>query len=867
MFAVKKMLLFASLFLSLPYTMAQTETCDLEPDITKDFVKLFSKCDAKKSNYCKCLSDESKGNSNELFSALQKDSNKDYQTLLANYKQLQVKRWMRMYSEMTVGVSLQKALLSLDDVEALSCSARDVSEKFRATVTDKIKNENIDAGKVDVLEFSATSSGDYQSVVEDISEINMYSRLQKIKEFYTVVEKNSDKALEIEGLLAQVRSSQNLVLSQKTDDDIKRKTVEAIVLFDNYIHEQEENRPSYRKYGRNKEFSECRTIDDNFDVSQDKLCTELVSTKAIATDQYERNLDKKSQDQCFSYSDFLVYKGMPGDSILAALAEPRFDIRSFQSNKELESQRLAFLKANPVLTQMMDNPALKKDLVKGLKKFSEVSRNKSERERLSAYLSYMKNDVRDILKNDSTLVAQVLNCDDMSNGLVAISVADDIPEAFGGKFTDEPVLVNDISDLKNNMLMCQQKGANSNLEATLNIVTAYAVTPKSFEDYENEEQSKTRDYEGFLAQNCSGFDSFLKKCGNTEACRKSFMSSNRKSVSDGNIATSQSTEDVMKKVDKQTKSTLEDEKLKNQIRSQFPKSSNPPIAMRGKEKEFFEQRSSDENKISKIDLPKRTSRPVKVQNPTHPQDLPEGKVTPTSVTTPLKDKVVPSYPQAEAIPNKVLAHSSDNKSPTRVEQPSKKVLPVVDNKSLSHSNDSKQKVSDSTKSTSNSQITKTNAIIPLQNIVSGTRVTPDPKIVSALPKKPKENLMNTALVKMYEKSEVKVLQGKVNPKEFNGVQVSEIDLVIKDEKLFDRIISNPEDLEAYIKRQFLGKSIPVSSIITIINPKNGVPLAFRVRMTADGSFEIQSLPSEIKVVRKSTLKDLKLNLNSVQSLR
>ena len=866
MFRELKTVLLVFIMFFVPQVLGQTEVCGPVPDITKDFVKLFSKCDAKKSNYCKCLSEESKGNSNELFSALQKESNKDYQTLLANYKQLQVKRWMRMYSEMTIGVSLQKTLLSIDDVQSLSCSARDVSEKFRATVTDKMKNEDGDAGKADVLDFSVTS-GNYEAVVDDISDVNRYSRLQKIKEFYTLVEKNSEKALEIEGLLAQVRSSQNLILSEKSSDEIKRKTVEAIIVFDNYIHEKEQENPNYLKYGRNKEFSECRFMDDNFDVSQDKLCTELVNTKSLATDQYERNLEKKSSNQCFSYADFLVYKGMPGDSILAALEGGRFDIRSVQSNKELEAQRLAFLKANPVLTQMMDNPALKKELLKGFKKISEVNRNKSERDKLNAYLNYMKNDVRNILNTDSSLVAQVLNCDDMSNGLVAISVADDIPDAFGGKFTDEPILVNDISDLKNNMLMCQQQGANSNLETTLNIVTAYAVTPKTFEDYENEEQLKTRDYERFLAQNCEGFDDYLKRCGDTEDCRKKYMTSNTKSVSSGNIANPLPPEEVIKKVNKQTQSTPEQNRLKNDIRSQIPKSSLPVVATRGKEKEFNDQRIASEDKISRIDVPKHTQRPLKEVQQNAPQQSPQGKelrpVTESQPSNKLPPALIPSAP----VQNKVSENTDVLKSPATIGNTSKKVESLVSKKSSNNSSDPKQKISQTLPNIPTSRSTQFTPEKAVQNVVLSPRVTPDPKVVAALPKKPKENLMNTALVKMYEKSEVRALPGKVSSKEFNGVQVSEIDLIIKDEKLFDKIISSPEDLEAYIKRQFVGKSIPASSIITIINPKNGVPLAFRVRMTSDGSFEIQSLPSEVKVIRKSTLKDLKLNLNSVQSLR
>jgi hypothetical protein len=849
-----------------PQVWGQTEVCEPDPDITKDFVKLFSKCDAKKSNYCKCLAGESKGNKNELFSALQKESNKDYQTLLANYKQLQVTRWMRMYSEMTVGVSLQKTLLSLDGHQGLDCHPLDVSAKFRATVSNKIKNEDGDDGKADLLEISSTS-GSYEAVVDEMSDINKYSRLQKIKEFYTLVEKNSDKALEIEGLMAQVRSSQNLTLSQKSLDEIKRKRDEAIVIFDNYIYEKGREDPSFVKFGKIRDFGECRFMDDNFDMSHDKLCSELVNTKYTATDQYERNLEKKASNQCFSYADFLVYKGMPGDSILAALEGGRFDIRSVQSNKELEAQRLAFLKANPVLTQMMDNPGLRKELLKGLKRISEVNRNKSERDKLNAYLNYMKNDVSKIIDTDSSLVAQVVNCDDMTNGLVAISVADDIPDAYGGKFSDEPAPVNGISDLKNNMLMCQQKDANSNLEATLNIVTAYAVTPKTFEDYENEEQLKTRDYEGFLAQNCEGFDDYLKKCGDTEDCRKKYMTSNTKSVSSGNIANPLPPEEVIKKVKKQTQSTPEQIKLKNDIRSQLPKSSLPVVATRGKEKQFNDQRIANEEKISKIDVPRSKTQSVKQAQHNVPQQSPQGKEIVPVKEVQASNKLLPVLTPTSPVQNKISENTEVLKSPPSIEKSAKKGESLVQKQPINKLSDPKQKISQTPPSMPTPRSSTLTPEKVVQNVVLNPRVTPDPKVVAALPKQPKENLMNTALVKMYEKSEVRALPGKVNSKEFNGVQVSEIDLVIKDEKTFEKIISNPEDLEAYIKRQFVGKSIPASSIITIINPKNGVPLAFRVRMTADGSFEIQSLPSEVKVVRKSTLKDLKLNLNSVQSLR
>ena len=122
----------------------------------------------------------------------------------------------------------------------------------------------------------------------------------------------------------------------------------------------------------------------------------------------------------------------------------------------------------------------------------------------------------------------------------------------------------------------------------------------------------------------------------------------------------------------------------------------------------------------------------------------------------------------------------------------------------------------------------------------------------------KKGNFNDALNNIHEKSSLTVLGGVIDPAEFIGPQQSAKDLIVDDPKKFEKLGEDPALLEAFIKEKMKGMAIGESKIITIINasPNRPVPhMIFRIKAKADGSFDIQSVPSEVPV-RVATLKSL-----------
>jgi hypothetical protein len=133
-----------------------------------------------------------------------------------------------------------------------------------------------------------------------------------------------------------------------------------------------------------------------------------------------------------------------------------------------------------------------------------------------------------------------------------------------------------------------------------------------------------------------------------------------------------------------------------------------------------------------------------------------------------------------------------------------------------------------------------------------------PKSTALGPSPYKKGTFNDALNSIHEKSAMQILGGVVDPKEFTGPQQSAKDLIVDDPRKFEKLGEDPVLLEAFIKEKMKGMVVGESKIITIINasPNRPVPhMIFRIKAKEDGSFDIQSVPSEVPV-RVATLKSL-----------
>ncbi len=650
--------------------------------------------------------------------------------------------------------------------------------------------------------------------------------------------------------------------------------------------------------------------------SSDSACSKDEVCKKFQ--EKNKTFEKKNQDKymsdhanaCFTFGEYKTFKSLPiNDRLFKEIAKSNNPVALLQPDSH-DKEKLSFLRSNPILTSFLMHPDdnLKTKLNGMLKKLSnDMLLAKSDADKLKTYLQFLKgNDGLAGLKNSNDRKTQQLSiCADIARNYNLIKQADYLP--------DEDDLFDSIpKKVKKEVNECKETTSTAPHDDPLKVLALDPLFTIGDENQNLSEEQEDRDYQRFLKNECvtangQTYKDFLSKtCPNEtetaklDECRQQFL----KLTGLGKIKDVYNDSGVNSDLSHMPPGGLlpgsggQDTDFINWFNHNIlPNYNQDPTGMFGIES-YLANRKAEQDFISRTPMPQSSKNSFASNRESSPpsdlrrkgRDLPNpGQVQPRfNVPTqsnqamansqtpsrqpaslgidPLRDNTNVRKPNIRA--NSDDKWSSGTQSPQYPNSQDSKLGKAdldklaEDNNKLKDLNTSMAK-KDSEVSSNNSQGgTVSGAVASSGPIPAGSQSSfsfaRGSKSVALGESPEKKGTYNDALNNIHEKSALTVLGGVIDPSEFKGPQQSAKDLIVDDPKKFEKLGEDPALLEAFIKEKMKGMAIGESKIITIINasPNRPVPhMIFRIKAKADGSFDIQSVPSEVPV-RVATLKSL-----------
>ncbi len=589
-----------------------------------------------KKRMCNCI--ENAAADNFLVRELKNDQT-ELKKQEIEMKRRYTRRFKSAYSQMTVEAAVQSKLLGLSDgneeAKEVGCPPQDIENEVNDLAEKHYKNQNEILDKLlnernaqlNKCKASKKASQD-PKVCDDL--VDRVNKLQKMKVAPPPMNvKNTcglaAAALTKEAILDRLKEAVNFYSSTENSNPAildQAKRLIAQVDKDDY---GPQNCPQSRldsdaffkvfdaqlvkggiRFGVERQ-GQCET--------ESGLCTAFEKTNANLAlkikDRFQHDLNK-----CFSYAEFKMFKGMPGDALLRSFsnwtrgnnhAESLLDT-PVSPRSELGRERLDFLRANPIIAQLAQNDETKPQLAKKMRKFSKSMVGKSPAEKLKGYLEFMKKDVAELMKGKDTKSTKAFICLQLVKNFTAIQVANDLPdpEQKDKKESQTEMLFDAIK-------LCQRRehneNATTNIKKTLETSAIFNLAP---EDPIEQEKKDKDEYDEFIKNNCAGYK---EKCGETptEDCRQDYLNSNDK-LSGANNAmrtagvkagiSNQDMDDVTRSTDKKAQDTEFKSWWEKNVRPQL---SDDVIAFQGEEKKFAATQKADYSTNSSAEVPERFS--------------------------------------------------------------------------------------------------------------------------------------------------------------------------------------------------------------------------------------------------------------------
>ena len=639
----------------------------------------------------------------------------------------------------------------------------------------------------------------------------------------------------------------------------------------------------------------------------------FLSMNSMATKKFTDKYKFDEETQCISFAEYKTYKSLPDQAFFDELLNSKDPLKFLrtvpvpQKKNENYEKKLKFLRSNPMLTSALQHPGENKAKLNNLLKnlASELKSKNSDAQKLKTYLDFLKNKdgLQAITKSIEGVKGEAKVCADLARNYTAIKVANYFPEV------DESSPGVD-RQLAKELRSCSKKQAivPNNALLTLDVDPVFNLGD---ENQKKSDVDETADYEKFRKENCITvkdkipYEEYLKKeCKQpkkTSDCRKEFLAlSPFAPIRDATSGYPLNTDDGLGPDPAGTiLDPLKEENQDDEFFSWFKDSVLPgymvdPLGVNGM-KSYITTRNFGDGFKGTTPPPSRSNISESFSNPiaksigrkSTPIGQPNrfvnpGQVlpkfnSPSSFSDPSNFGPSPSRGPASFGKGAQRDYSENqySRSNTDFNQTSRNA--VSDNKGdvannstpssqdIEKAQEFNQKIKDLNPRLDNGG----NAQFEPSTTASGALSFDQGGVGASIPNRRsapvalgdsplKKGTFNDALNSIHEKSAMTVLGGVIDPSEFKGPQQSAKDLIVDDPQKFEKLGEDPALLEAFIKEKMKGMTIGESKIITIINasPNRPVPhMIFRIKAKADGSFDIQSVPSDVPV-RVATLKSL-----------
>ena len=624
---------------------------------------------------------------------------------------------------------------------------------------------------------------------------------------------------------------------------------------------------------------------------------------------------------CKSYSDFLLNRSVPGDAFMQQLAQtPDDKLGNLLKtpaiiNSEADKQRLNFLKTNPLISKIVFTGQNQNELGLELKKVAIASQGKTHAEKLNSFLTFMKGPVKNILSSDDFKNSEKYICEQMINNYSAIQVSNDLPP-----FKEEPNELPLVSALRSCDLSLNRATSVSAATGLFSLIDQIDQG-----DSPSAALSDAEQFKAYNLENCKGFDQFAKQeCGGemNKRCVSKFHLSKPKTEEDKVLDSQGTARDIDQEAFNQVAKYSTDKSQDSVHRSvgsrifgrktsktitPFRNSVDPVLRPVDKEKSLPTPAITNQNTSlaplsnSSAFVPVKTPANLK---PNSPFQANPGQVIPPFNKPPVAfnpEKLASNSDITKSIENydqlthedkasglrqvkNYLNENKDSLASTELEEKIAETNKKLDAELAKQQNLASKYSSFNYSSTSISNNSNKSNFVPDSQSISAPV---SPSSSSSADIRPPSSIgqnasrMNDALNSIHKDNsasqgrtpasstgskEIIIKSGVVNSDQLNGKLVVSQELIASSESEFKKISTDIVALELYLKANLIEQGSNQGRIISISDPSSKVPaqnLIFRV-VLENGKYLVQSIPSNVKVERVSTLQRLKLNLKSIQ---
>ncbi len=412
-------------------------SCNLEPD-SKSKQKLTCDCleNAKKENILVSVLSDKSANPQEQLDAKKKE-----------YKE----RFFDAYEKMLLQDSIQAKILQLPIIEKdepkVGCSAKTVSTGIKKKIElngnkHLASLEKLQKDKQSRLEKCKKSACDQnQKLLNEKVLTQIETNIKNLKKSMDPCELSME-LLKKELTKAKIQEMRDYFSLQNDFESLKR--LSTIETPDSTIPNSEKTCDFVNDFIKNTltPFKQSKTIGAIVlpgQCDKEENETEGDTTLCEVFNGINADLDKKLKDKyvtdsndCISNEEFETFKGMPGDEFMKELVKSKSpgDLLTIPqtTNSETEKQQINFLRSNPILAKLSRTNSFKKALGPLLQDLAkkQLVPNKSHKDKFNDYISFMKNDVTELLKGLEVKKDELFVCDELAGNFSAIQIANDL---------------------------------------------------------------------------------------------------------------------------------------------------------------------------------------------------------------------------------------------------------------------------------------------------------------------------------------------------------------------------------------------------------------------------------------------------------
>ena len=357
------------------------------------------------------------------------------------------------------------------------------------------------------------------------------------------------------------------------------------------------------------------------DYSEVALCNAMENMNTALADEVRLKYENKPKVDCINFAEYKTFIGMPTPALLSEFSKDSF-IRGFGElldtptarNTDLQKDRYKFLRSNPLIAKLAQDPKSKRALGHMLKTLGKNLAGKTnDVDRLNEYLKFMKDDkkgLKSLLDNPKSETTNMFICEQMTKSFTAIQVSNDLPPALRLKADGDPSFNLETYKIERCQLDEHNSASITNLQKTLDLSPIFSLAAEDpIEDVRNIDN----DYSAFKANNCPDYsakiescpgksDEALEKCRQAYLAKSDFNKENRALVeNDVHSLTNEDLRDIRKSTDE----TRHDKTLQNwfnkNVRSRMSSSS---VMFKGQEHKYRNEQARDQSYSSDAKVPK-----------------------------------------------------------------------------------------------------------------------------------------------------------------------------------------------------------------------------------------------------------------------